>query len=314
MSSCHHDHGAEQLAGRKPPKSGPAREATRQREYAQKLRGRFGAINAEQRRGIVERGIFDSVGTGDVGSSPAEQLASDWDAGDLTADEFRFDDPAAATERFMTWLERQHEAGVLSVIERDDNVYIRRALSDGDRWALARLREAGDRGARTLDSLTPQAFEITVRNDTAQFASPSFNIPIRASTVRLLFNRNFRLLEGITSDVETQLQRVLSEGLVAGENPRTIARDISDRIESVGKHRATLTARNEIMYAHNESARQRYKSRGVTELLVIGSDPCDEICEPLVGETYPIDDLPRGGPPFHPQCVGATVPAPGTFT
>jgi SPP1 gp7 family putative phage head morphogenesis protein len=282
---------------------------TRQAEYARKLRGRFGAINAEQRRGIVDRGIFDDV---DGTAAAAEQLASDWRADELTAEKFQYDDPAAATERFMEWLERQHEAGVLDVIERNDNVYIRRALSDGDRWALARLREAGDQGARSLDSLPPQAFEITVRGD-AQFAQPSFNVPMPASTARLLFNRNYRLLEGITTDVETEMQRILSEGLVAGESPNKIARSLSGVLNGEAKNRATLTARHEIMYAHNTGAKERFRARGVADVEVLGSDPCP-LCEPYVGETYPIDDLPQGGPPFHPQCVGTIVPAAGTFT
>ncbi|AUV81265.1 hypothetical protein C2R22_05970 [Salinigranum rubrum] len=281
------------------------------REYAQKLRGRFGAINAEQRRGIVEHGIFDSVdGTGSVRT---EQLASDWRADELTAEEFQFDDPAAATERFMDWLERQHEAGVLDVIERNDNVYIRRALSDGDRWALTKLRQAGDQVARTVERVPPGGYQINVQADTARFAQPSFNVPLRASTVRLLFNRNYRLLEGVTADVEKEVQRVLSEGLVAGENPNTIARSLSGVLNGEAKNRSTLTARHEIMYAHNTSAKERFKSHGVADVVVLGSDPCPQ-CEPYVGETYPIDDLPQGGPPFHPQCVGTIAPAAGTFT
>lgn len=291
-------------------KSGPAEMATRQLEYARALRAPYAAIRAEMRRGIVERGIFDSVldAAGDGGDSAGlfEQLGPAFDPDDLTPDDFRFADPATASERFMDWLRRQQERGVLGAIDRGDNTYIRRALSDGDRWALLKLRENGL--SVQGNALSAEAFRIRVNGSQVAYASADFNRPLNASTVRLLFTRNFDQLEDITTDTSSQISRILSEGLVAGEGPRDIAEGIADRIDSVGQHRATTMARHEILYAHNESAKARYRQQGVGRVKILGTNPC-EICDPYVGNTYPINDIPEGGPPFHPNCVGAVSPA-----
>lgn len=302
MSKCSHTH--EQLAERKPPKSGPARMATRLLEYARALRSPMAAIRAEVRRGIVERGIFDHLLTDeDVPRSLRGQEQLAFDPADLTPHDFRYTDSAQAHDEFMQWLREQHEQGVLTVISRDDNIYVRRALADGDRWAVARLRESGI--AVEAGALPTEAFALS--RQARGYAVPTFNRPMDASAVRLLFQRNYDQLEGITSDVSSQVGRVLSEGLSQGHGPQEVARNIADRIDSVGRTRSTLVARNELMLAHNTSARERYKANGVERVRILGSDPCDE-CDQYVGNVYPIDDIPKGGPPFHPRCVGTVSP------
>lgn len=305
---AHGEHGhqgdAEQLA-RKKPLSGPANMATRQLSYARALRAPMAAIRAEARRGITERGIFDSV-LDESGSERPEQLAPGFDPDDMTPSGFRFDDPAAAHGRFMDWLQDQQDRGVLGVIEDGDNIYIRRALADGDRWATARLREAGvsiEGGA-----LPPAAFETRSLGGRASFVRGQFNQPIPASTVRLLYQRNYDLLEGITSDTSTQVGRVLSEGFAQGQGPRAIARDIADRIDSVGANRATLLARHEILYAHNTAAKERFGQQGVERVKILSTDPCPQ-CAAYAGNVYPLRDIPEGGPPWHPRCVCAPSPA-----
>jgi len=292
-------------------KGGPADMATRQLEYARALRAPYIAIRAELRRGIVDRGIFDGVvGAQSDGPSGAvsEQLAPSFDPDDLTPDDFRFDDPAGADERFMDWLRRQQTRGVLETISRGDNIYIRRALSDGDRFALARLRE--NNISVQGNALPAEAFRIRTAGSQAAYAAMEFNRPLPASTVKLLFDRNFDQLEKITTDTAGQINRVLSEGLIAGQNPRDIAADIADRIDAVSYDRATTMARHEILYAHNESAKARYRQQGVARVKVLGTSPCD-ICDPYVGNEYLLTDLPEGGPPFHPNCVGSIAPALG---
>ena len=261
------------------------------------------AIRAEMRRGVADRGIFDGVLDATSPPSPGEQLAPAFDPDDLTPEDFRFDDEDQAHERFMAWLRRQQEAGVLSVISREDNVYIRRALTDGDRWAVARLREAG--------------FDVSVSATPAEAYAPralaggsldaTFDRPIPASTVRLLFQRNYNQLEGITTDTAQEIGEALSRGFAQGQNPVDIARDMADRIDKVGRNRATLLARHEVMYAHNESSKHRYRQQGVERVKVLGTNPCPQ-CQPYVGNEYPLNDIPHGGPPFHPNCVGCLAP------
>lgn len=282
----HHHGQSEQLASTwDAPKSGPAQMSTRQRKYGQKLRGRFGAIAAEIRRGIIERDIF-----GLKESSGTERLASDFNPDDLTPSGFRFGDDARNHRMFMAWLREQERQGVLSAISRGDNVYVRRAADDGVRWADQQLRKKG--------------FDVPTSGPDVNV---TFNAPVNANKLRLLYERNFDLLEGITTDVAKEISRTLSEGLSQGQNPRTIARTLTGRIDSVGKYRATVMARHEIMYAHNEFAKDRFQRFDVERVKILGSSPCP-VCQPYVDNIYPLDDLPQGGPPFHPQCVGSLSP------
>ncbi len=276
--------------------------ASRQREYGQRLRAPFGKINAEIGRGVVSRDIF-GYHEDTSPSTVTEQLApGDFDPDDLTPESFNPQDKAANQRRFMTWLREQQREGVLSIIHRNDNVYIRRALSDGDRWAIKKLREAGVEVSGGAAS--PEDF---ILPDAPMGTATSFNAPMSANGVRRLYERNFNLLQGITSDVSDEINDVLATGFAQGQNPSTIARTMSGRIQSVGKHRATLLARHEVMYAHNELAKDRYREYGVERVKILGSSPC-KICRPYVGNIYPINDIPRGGPPYHPQCVGTTSP------
>ena len=288
---CSDAAGVEQLAGREGPKSGPMQMKVRQQLYGQKLRGRFIKIRAELRRGIADRDIFDLEDGSEPASGGGEQLADSFDPESLTPAGYDPSDPARNHRRFMRWLHRQQQRGILDLVSREDNLYVRDAALDGARWANARLREAGvslpDPGGAIVGA---------------------FAQPIPANTLRLLYQRNYDLLEGLTADVSRQVSETLTRGFAQGHGPERIARDISDRIDSVGLHRATLIARHETMYAANQASLHQFREANVAQVDVLGSDPCED-CAPLVaGGPYPIDDIPKGGPPFHPQCCGAVVP------
>lgn len=283
-----HAHSHEQLARRSPPGSGPIGLKTLKRRYAQRLRGAWIKIRAEMRRGIVDRDIF---GLSDDATpfTATEQLASDFDPADLTPSTYDPTDDARNHRQFMQWLRRQQRRGVLEIVSRDNNVYVRRAAERGLRWAEARLRDTG----ASVDRASLEA---------------TFRAPVDGSTLRLLYQRNYDLLEGITSDVSNQISEELTRGLAQGHDPNAIARTIADRIDSVALHRSTLLARNELQYAANQASLRRYRSFGVGEVEVIGHNPCEQ-CERYVGNTYPIDDPPAAGfPPYHPQCRCSTLP------
>lgn len=262
-------------------------EKVRQQKYGRALRGRFIRIRAEMRRGIVERDIF-GLETSASSVVRREQLAPDFDPADLTPVDFDPGDDARNHDRFMAWLRRQQRQGVLELVSRDGNLYVRNAAADGVRWANARLREQG--------------FNVT------DGVEATLDAPQNANTLRLLYQRNYELLEGLTSDVASQVSEELTRGLAQGLGTDDIARNIADRINSVGLHRSTLIARNEVMYASNQMALNRYRDFGVERVEILGSDPCPQ-CLPHVGQTYAVDDPPSFGfPPYHPQCVCTVSP------
>lgn len=272
------DAGVEQLA-MKGPKSGQARMRTAQQRYERVLRGRFAAVSAEIRRGVQERDIF--------GLSVEEQLASDFSPEDLNPSAYRYLDPPQQHDRFMDWLNRQQENGVLEVIDRDENIYVRDATRDGVRLAQRELREAGLDVPTGLDE--------------------AFNQSIDARQLNLLYQRNYELLDGITSDVSKEISRVLTDGFEQGQNPREIARSLTGRVSAIGKTRAEHMARYEVMNAHNTGAIARYEDAGVGQVEILTSDPCDSCAAIKANGPYSLEEA-RGLVPDHPSCVCTVSP------
>lgn len=258
---------------REASKTDPTRTTTLQREYARRLRGALSRINAAIRRGIETRDIFQL----NVDDPPV----------------FRFPSDADKQDAFMRWLRQQEEREVLTVIDRNENQYIRHSYQRGLDFANRELRNAGI--------------------DVPPGTDNPFNIPIHRDTVQRLYTRNYEELEGITSEMSRQISRELSDGFAAGQNPRDIARNITDRVNKVGKHRATVMARTEVVNAHAQSTLNRYQQAGVedvttkTELLTAGDDRVCAICSGYEGEVFKIKDA-RNMIPLHPQCRCTWLP------
>jgi len=330
--------GAEQLQGEHahPTKSGsrdahandPSRTTTIQRKYAQKLRGRFANIRAEIRRGVAGRDIFglqaDNDGEGislsdilayddvpvdvrerfvdlladqeyDTAGDLVEQLASDFDPEDLVTRDFEFDRLPRKHEEFMSWLRAQQESGVLEVISRDGNTYVRSAYERG--WKNANSWMEAD----------------SLQSDLAT----ALQRPVHQEKLSLLYARNFEALQGITQDVSREISRELAEGLTEGVHPDEMARRLTDRVDKIGRTRATTLARTEVMYSHNEATITTYERamgsevevQVQTEVSTAGDQHVCEICSPWDGRTLTLKDARRNGPPFHPRCRCIVVPS-----
>ena len=252
--------------------SGP-RVTTVQRKYGSRLRGEYREINTAIREGVGDRDVF---------ALQADALAK-------PPPSFEFKTTDSKVAGFLRWLNRQQQRGVLSVISRGSNTYVKSAYSAGIRWAHGRLRD---------ENITT---EVGVEG--------VFDMPVHRSTLQLLFTRNYEALDGITNAVSKDVSRTLTGGFAQGHGPAKMARELTDRVDKIGMTRATTLARTESIHASTESTKQRYRDMGVEEVDIINHAPCEEICKPIVeGGPYPIDDIPHGGPPFHPNCEGALLP------
>lgn len=254
----------------------PTRTKSLRSRYARTLRGGFSRINTVIREAVVERDIF---GLGEDG-----QLIADV----MPPRDFRFDRDDQKVEGFVTWLEQAQADEVLEIIGQNDNQYVRSAYERGIKNAHRNLREEGiDIPVDELDRL--------------------FNQPVHRDKLQLLYTRNYRALNGITDDVAKEVSRELTQGLAEGTNPRVTARRITDRVDSIGKTRATTMARTETIHAHAEGALDRYESTGVSEVvgqaefLTAGDDRVCDICAALDGNRYSIEEA-RGKIPQHPNC------------
>lgn len=277
----------------------PTRTKTLRRRYAQRLRGQLAKLNAVIREGIAQRDIF-SLNQADP----------------RPPNVFRFDSDSRKIDRFMEWLREQEDRGVHTVITRNDNTYIRTTYHRGI-----------DHANRELRKLDVRIDEEAVEN--------IFRRPIHQDAVQNLFTRNFEELQGITSEMNRQISRELSAGFTAGENPRRIASRITDRVDKIGKTRATVLARTEVINAHSTATLNRYERFGVegvtvrAEVSTAGDRRVCPVCASLEGETFTIDEARSGTwtfnpddpeipdslkgakrfkPPIHPQCRCALIP------
>lgn len=227
--ASHRDHGHDALA------QDPTRTTTLRRKYAQRLRAEFADINTQIRRGVRDRDVFNLSNSNEALADPIPP--------------FQFDRDDRKAEAFVRWLRTAERNGVLEVIDTGSNTYIRSAYGRGLQHAAAELRKAG--------------IEVTE----AQLSS-TFALPVHEESLELLYTRNYQALQGITEEVDKQVSRILTDGFRQGWNPNKMAREITDRVDSIGKTRATTLARTEVINAHSEGTLNRYERAGVDEVTI----------------------------------------------
>jgi SPP1 gp7 family putative phage head morphogenesis protein len=199
---------------------------------------------------------------------------------------------------------------VLEAIDTDRNQFVRAGYERGLTHADVEARKIG------LD--VPDSSVAAV-----------INRPIHRDELELIYTRDYSELEGITQAVSQQSNRMLADGLAAGEGPREIARRLTDRVDAIGKTRATTLARTSVIDTFNSAALKRYEelgAEGVTvraEWQTAGDERVCKICQALEGQTWTIEearsatvsvaghsDIPVT-PPAHPRCRCAIIPAGG---
>jgi SPP1 gp7 family putative phage head morphogenesis protein len=262
-----------------PNATDPTKTTTIRRQYAQRLRGRFAAINTEIRRAVRDRDFF---GLSDGG---AEQLAPQ-EPTPLQPYPFSRDDQKI--ERFEDWLQEQFDRGVLETISRGENRWIRSAYNRGVTHADTQLNKAG----------------VAVDEETLESV---FARGVAEEQLQRLYTRNYSALKGITSEVAKQVSSEITQGFARGINPNEMAQNITDRVDSIGKTRASVMARTETINAHAEGTLRRYEQLGVEEVtgkvehLATNDGRTCEVCAALDGNTYTLEEA-QGRIPIHPQC------------
>jgi SPP1 gp7 family putative phage head morphogenesis protein len=263
----------------------PSRTKTLRKEFGQRLRGVFARINSQAREDIVQKdklGIRNSL----VANRPPNPVH------DLS---FETDD--RKVEAFRNWLRDQERRGRVDVFTRNDNSYIRSAYGRGVKHADAKLREQGA--------------ELPERD-----IQEAFNRPIHQEQLQTLYTRTFTEWEGVAEATNQQISRELADGLAQGENPTKIARRISDRVDKIGKTRATTLARTEVIRSHADATLNRYEELGVekvageAEFQTAGDSRVCPICAGLNGDVYTLKDA-RGLIPVHSLCRCAWLPVVG---
>jgi SPP1 gp7 family putative phage head morphogenesis protein len=211
-------------------------------------------------------------------------------------DDFRFETRADKESAFLDWFRGALEDEVLEPVGTE-------TVKRGGHWSSAYVRAASRRGIKNANA--------ALGSGAAEFGEEAleqaFNAPVHQDLLRSLYTRNYRGLKGITDAVDSDVSRVLTEGMVEGVNPRDMAAEINDRIEKVGITRARTLARTETVRAAAEQTLTRYEQMGVEQvvgkvewLATMDGRTCPT-CAALHGTTYTIDEA-RGRIPQHPNC------------
>jgi hypothetical protein len=206
-------------------------------------------------------------------------------------------DPEKLRE-FERWLGQTIDKEVLAdvTIDTADNGYWRAFVEEGYRKG---------QGRAFSDVIRPslQANLDFFEGTREEFLRQAFGRPVAIDKVKLLSSRVFTDLKGVSRAMETGITRELAEGLTRGENPAVIARRMADRVDAIGRHRATLIARTEIIRSHAEGQLDAFDALGVTEVGVMvewSTAGDDRVCFPagtLIeadGKSISIEDIVIG--------------------
>ena len=222
---------------------------------------------------------------------------------------WRFATDPQKVQEFQGWLKQELEMVVPA------------NAADGAYWKEY-TQQAYDKGqGRAFSDTRKPALQSDARgvsdfyNGTREeFLRSSFGRAVAVEKVQGLAARVYSDLQGVNAAMSAKMSRTLTDGLAQGKNPRVIARDLIRDVEGIGKHRAMLLARTEIVRAHAEGQLDAFERLGVTELGVMaewstaGDDRVCGLCQALEGVVMTIGEA-RGLIPRHPQCRCVYIPA-----
>jgi SPP1 gp7 family putative phage head morphogenesis protein len=151
------------------------------------------------------------------------------------------------------------------------------------------------------------------RGTKEQFLRSSFAQPIATDKLKILASRSFDELDNVTTDMETSLSRILTDGLAQGKSPLELSGELEDQV-GFSSDRARTVARTEIIRAHAEGQLMALRNLGIEQVGVAvewsttGDEKVCPKCQPLEGIVLTIDEA-EGLLPRHPNCRCAWIPA-----
>jgi len=280
----------------------PTQTKTLRNRYSAEVYRRFRALKGVIRKTIVNRDAFGiksrktSLQSGDfTGNAPDDMVPGDG---------FRFPTDPDKLEAFMEWLDEQEQRGILETT-RD----VRGVTGASSPWMNTYLRASYKKGLRHADHAAYKLGLVDSKADITQI----FNAPRHVETVGMTYTRAYRELDGVTRAMDQAISRELSQGLVSGDNPREIARNLNASVDDIGVTRGRLIARTETIRSFNQAALNRYEQLGINEVeakvefrTAQDSRVCAE-CQSLGGRTFTTDEA-KGIIPVHPACRCTWLP------
>jgi SPP1 gp7 family putative phage head morphogenesis protein len=227
--------------------------------------------------------------------------------------------------KFMEWLQTQVNSGILNVKEYEQ---IGTAINLA--WTNKYILDSYKRGViRARYELQKAGYNVPSIESTGG-VEMAIALPIHLDRIGLLYTRTYTDLKGITEVMDTQISRILAQGIADGDSPILLARKMVSVINGQGlgdlgitdslgrvisaKVRAETLARTEIIRAHHIATIQEYRNWGAlgiivkAEVVTAGDDKVCPVCDALAkGGPYTLDEAEKLIP-AHGNCRCCSIP------
>lgn len=229
----------------------PTRTAALIRSYWKEIEKRMSELRRAIRQSVVGN---DAFGLSAGGASPvglaAPQPTASRNLTPIPPRKFQYLASEEKIEQFLLWVREQQAKGFLEVVYRPG------MKRGSEAWSTTFLRSAYQRGLQKAQKDLVKAGAAR-KGYTPKPFDTAFYQPFHAGRAALLFARDFTQLKGVSEYMSAQMSNVLTKGVVRGDNPNDIARDLDDVLD-IGMTRARLIARTEVIYTFNTANLAEY--------------------------------------------------------
>lgn len=285
------------VANRNPLRIDPTRTTGIQRQFVLAIRAHFRKLR------ILIREFIDTA------DALALRQRTSFVRMQIEERQFEFATDANKLDAFNQWLAREIQVGNVT-LQAQNKKFIEAAYKRGQNHAFFASKQRSFENHPLFGGLAQAK-----RGDfsSEQFLRQAFSSQEALRKVQLLATRSFEQLKGINAQMAADMNRILAQGMAEGKNPRTIAKEMSDRIAGLSRARAELIARTEIVRAHAEGTLDAFERLGVEELgieaewVTAGDDRVCPQCAGMEGQTFTIEEA-RGLIPAHVNCRCNWVP------
>jgi len=291
----------------------PTRTTALRNAFVRDVRRRFGELVSVVRQTVDKNDCFG------LRSPHTLQMTVPGGAG-----VFNFPRSQDKVTAFMDWLNLQVERGILSVGEMRQ---IGTAIDE--LWTNKYIFDSYKRGViRARYEMQKAGYDVPTIEQTGGIAI-SMGGPVHLDRLGLLYTRTYSDLKGITAAMDTQISRILAQGIADGDAPRLLARKLVAEINGTGmgdlaikdtlgrfipaQRRAEMLARTEIIRAHHQATMQEYMNwrvEGVVvkaEFMTAGDDRVCSRCQALEGQVFTLEEA-MNLIPVHVNCRCICLP------
>jgi hypothetical protein len=130
---------------------------------------------------------------------------------------------------------------------------------------------------------------------------------------------DFGLVTNLSDDLKNKIQYTIWNGVAENQGIPSIAKALEQTTLEplqVGNRlidiltRAMMIVKTEAVRVNNQGLLLSFKQYGVQMADIITSPGvCDDCADIAANGPYPIDNIPDGGPPFHPNCCCTLIAA-----